>query len=208
MPLMASPQSGEFVPYVKMNAKAGRFYTKDDEGNEYEVTDFTAAFDMDNIQTGWFLYAPGVAPQITLDPSITQAAERPSDKHKRGFVVNVFSDKNLGGVREFSSTAGAVIEAINEVYDAWEAGKASNLGKTPIVKCTGVQGITGKHGTNYRPKLEIVAWADRPAALADAPRAQSNSGGQAAATPAPAPAPAGHTPPPGAGAPASADVEF
>jgi len=192
MAFMASNTGGgDFTPYVKYNAKAGRWYTKKDEQGaaEFEVTNMTAIFDMDNIRTGWFNFPTGGAPEKTFDPSLDEAAARPSENHKRGFQVDVFSEKNLLGKREFSSTAGTVIDAINPLHTDWEAGKAANPGKVPVVKCSGVLPIVGKHGTNYQPVFEIVSWTDRPAELG-APAAKSP-----AASP-PAAKPAAHTPPP------------
>lgn len=168
MPLMDTPNGdGNFTIYLKYNAKAGRWYTKDDkpEAAEYEVTNMTAVFDLANVKTGWFLFAAGVAPVKQFDPSLSVKAEKPGDGFKRGFEMLVFSDKNLGGVREFASTAGAVIESINTLYDAFLAAPESGAGKLPVVKCSGVQPVTGKHGTNYSPTLEIVSWVDRPDAL-------------------------------------------
>jgi hypothetical protein len=208
MGFMSNPASGggEFTVYVKYNAKAGRWYTREDkpEATEYEVTNMTAVFDIPNIKTGWFLFAAGVAPAKTFDPSLAEAAPKPGDGFKRGFELEVFSDKNLGGKREFSSTAGAVIESMNALYDAYVAAPESKAGKLPVVKCVGVLPITGKHGTNYQPQLEIVGWADRPAELGAAPSADAPA--------APAAKAAQHTPPPAAKAMASAgdvdDVEF
>lgn len=192
MGFMSNPATGgEFKVYVKYNAKAGRWYTKEDkpEADEFEVTDFTALFDMDNLKTGWFLFAPGVAPVKNMDPSLSEAAPKPGDGFKRGFELDVFSAKNLHGLREFSSTAGAVIEAMNDLYDHWIAGKDANPGKLPVVKCVQVLPVVSKHGTNYKPQLEIVGWADRPAEM------PSNGAPAMAAAPAPA-APAQHAPPP------------
>lgn len=191
MGFMSNPATGgDFKVYVKYNAKAGRFYTKEDkpESEEYEVVNLTAIFDMDNLKTGWFLFAPGVAPVKNMDPSLTEALPKPGDGFKRGFELDVFSEKNLGGIREFASTAGAVIDAMNDLYDHWVAGKASNPGKLPVVKCVGVLPVTSKHGTNYRPQFEIVSWADRPEALNGAAPAANNSA-PAASRPAPAPEP-------------------
>ncbi len=171
MGFMQSNTGGEggFTVYVKYNAKAGRWYTKEDkpEGVEFEVQNFTAVFDMDSLRTGWFLFAAGVAPSKVFDPSLVEASAKPSDQHKRGFELDVFSEKNLGGKREFSSTAGVVIDAMNALYDHWQAGRESNPGKLPIVKCVGVQPVVGKHGTNYAPQLEITGWAARPVELGE-----------------------------------------
>lgn len=202
MGFMSNPATGgEFKVFVKYNAKAGRWYTKEDkpEADEFEVTNMTAIFDMDNLRTGWFLFAPGVAPVKQFDPSLTEPSPKPGEGFKRGFELDVYSDKNLHGLREFASTAGAVIEAMNDLYDDWQANKAANPGKLPVVKCVGVSPVTNKHGTNYRPQLEIVSWADRPAEMTGAPTA---------ASPVPAPAAkAEHTPPPAAKAPAPAAVD-
>lgn len=178
---------GDFTVFVKYNAKAGRFYTKKDEpdAEEFEVKDMTAVFDMDGIQTGWFLFAPGVAPVKHMDPSLSEPAPSPGDGFKRGFQLNLFSEKNLLGLREFSSTAGAVIDAMNELHDHWLADKDKNAGKVPVVKCVGVSPITNKHGTNYKPQFEIVKWTDRPDAFDGKPVAST----QAASKPAPEPEP-------------------
>lgn len=190
MGFMSNPASGgDFDPYLKMNAKAGRFYTKNASGDEFEVVNLTAVFDMDNLKTGWFLFASGQAPQKTLDPSLTESTPKPSDLHKRGFELRVYSEKNLGGVREFASTAGIVIEAMNALYDAWMADKGKNPGKLPVVKCVDVHPITNKHGTNYQPQFEITGWADRPEALGGGAAAKAPP--PAAKTPEPAPAMAG-----------------
>lgn len=205
MGFMQSNSGGEggFKVFVSYNAKAGRWYTKEDkqDAEQFEVTNMTAIFDMDNLKTGWFLFAPGAAPVKNMDPSLSQAAAKPGDGFKRGFELDLFSEKNLLGLREFSSTAGIVIDAMNDLYDHWVAGKDANPGKLPVVKCVGVSPVTNKHGTNYKPQLEIVSWADRPSELAGpAHRAAPSS-----------PAPAAHTPPPAAKAPepvAADDVEF
>lgn len=160
---------GDFVTYVKYNAKAGRFYTKKDEpdADEFEVANMTAVFDMDNIQTGWFLFAPGVAPVKHMDPSLSEPLPSPGEGFKHGFQLNLFSEKNLLGLRQFSSTAGAVIDAMNDLHTDWEIAKAKNPGKVPVVKCVGVHPVANKHGTNYKPQFEIVSWTDRPAEMGD-----------------------------------------
>lgn len=205
MGFMSNPsQGGDFKVFVSYNAKAGRWYTKEDkpEAQQYEVGNLTAIFDMENLKTGWFLFAAGVAPVKQMDPSLSEASPKPAEGFKRGFELDLFSEKNLGGVREFASTAGVVIEAMNALYDEWMANKAANPGKLPIVKCGGVVPVTGKHGTNYQPSLSIVGWADRPAELSGAaPKVTETAG-----SPPPQKA-AEHAPPP-AKAPADDDVEY
>jgi hypothetical protein len=193
MGFMSVPSSGgDFKVFVSYNAKAGRWYTKNDGKDEpmFEVTDMTAVFDMPNLVTGWFKFSSGVAPEKVMDPSLADAAPNPGADFKRGFQIDLYSDKNLMGLREFSSTAGIVIEAMNNLYDMWMAAPENASGKLPVVRCSGVLPISNKHGTNYQPTFEIVGWTDRPAGL---------SGAEVAKASAPAPtatAPAAHMPPP------------
>lgn len=198
MGFMAAPvASGDFNTFIKYDARSGRWHTKPDGGGElYEVQNMTAVFDLENIRTGWFQFFEGQAPVKVFDPSLTEAAPRPSGEPKRGFEVLIWSDKNVGGLREFSSTAATVIEAMNELYDQWAANKDANPGKLPVVKCVGVQAVKTAKSTNYRPALEIVSWADRPEELVPAGDAPAATGAKAAepaqaAKPAPEPATAG-----------------
>lgn len=164
-----SGDGGDFKVYVKYNAKAGRWYTKEDkpDSEDFEVADMTAVFDFASLKTGWFLFAPGVAPVKQLNDELRHWAVKPSPDFKQGFQIDVFSNKNLLGVREFASTAGAVIEAMNNVYDDYDNSPESKAGKLPIVKCVSVKPIVNKHGTNYQPVLEIMGWVDRPAELTE-----------------------------------------
>ena len=187
----------DFKVFISFNAKAGRWYTKRDGQDEpqFEVTDMTAVFDMPGLQTGWFKFSAGVAPEKVMDPSFTAAAPNPGQDFKRGFQLDLYSEKNLKGLREFSSTAGIVIEAMNQLYDLWVAAPETAAGKYPVVRCVGVAPVTNKHGTNYQPKFEIVGWTARPEAFGD------NDQPAPAATPPAAAAPATHMPPPTAAAP-------
>lgn len=175
MGFMQSPTSGEdFKVYVAFNAKAGRWYTKEDKQDAelFEVKDLTAVFDFEALQTGWFLFAPGVAPVKQLNPTLTANTPRPGDGFKQGFQLNLFSNKNLLGVREFASTAGVVIDSMNELYDLYAAAPERKEGKLPVVRCVDAKPIVGAHGTNYSPIFQIMDWVERPPELATASPAQ------------------------------------
>lgn len=155
--------TGDFILYAKYNAKAGRWASKYEGEGDKEVANMTAIFDLENIKTGQIKFAAGQAPEQSFDSSVgANDATQPDDGFKRGFLVHIFSEKNIGGLREFSSNAGVCNEAMNSLYDAYEKGKGDNPGKLPVVKCAKVEAIEGKHGTNYQPVLEIIQWADRP----------------------------------------------
>lgn len=167
--------SGSFTPWVKYNAKAGRWYVKGDAG-DVEVVNPTFVADFQNIKTGWFAFASGQAPEKVLDPALTQRAEKPNrtftdasgkvkDSFKRGFLVNLFSNDAFGGVVELSSTAEAIATPISALYTQYSTAPESKSGKLPVVSVKGVNPVTNKNGTNYSPMFEIVKWIDRPAAF-------------------------------------------
>lgn len=164
MALGINTGGGDFDPYLKYNAKAGRWYTKPDGGgDEYELPSVVGIFDFANIKTGWFLFADGMAPEHSFHPSLKEKSPRPSDKHKEGFMLRVLlSSESGGGVKEFSSTAGGVINEIDAMHDYIEAALEFKAGKLPIVQFTGATPMKTKHGTNYIPTFKVIAWRDRP----------------------------------------------
>jgi hypothetical protein len=158
--------SGNIKPYVKFNAKADKWFVKGDDG-DVEIARPTFVADMANIATGWLRFREGEAPERTVDPSLDRAAPNPGEGFKRGFVLSVFSQKCFGGLVELSSPSIHMGNAIREVYQAFEEGRANHPGQVPVVSCTGSEPMKDKYGTNYRPRLELVKWVDRPAELPD-----------------------------------------
>lgn len=168
---------GDFDPFVKYNAKAGRWYVKKEEG-EVEVQNPTFVADFANIKTGWFHFSEGMAPSKVYDESLLSPAKKPDENHKRGFEIRLYSEQAFGGVVQFGSVSSIVCGTISDLHTAYEEGVKQNPGKLPVVQCTGTEADKGKYGTNYKPLFQILKWVDRPAALA-APQ-------QTTAAPAPA----------------------
>jgi hypothetical protein len=188
MPLNLSVGEGDFTPYLKYNAKAGRFYVKPEGATEeVEIVNPFLAIDMANIKTGWLYYAEGSGPEKVWDPSSSQMAPRPPGpkKFKRGFEVMVYgnaivpSTNKMLGLREFSSTAGNVISAILRMYAEYEAGAANNPGCVPAYTCNGVKPINGAYGVNYEPLFELRQWVPR----AKIPAFDEHAAGQADGAP-------------------------
>jgi hypothetical protein len=158
--------AGNFIPYLKYNAKAGRFHSKIDEPGkgDQEVKPMTAIFDLAQIKTGKFKFAAGVAPDLRFDSSIGAGDAQGDEGYKPGFYVLAFA-KSIGGLREFTSNAGVVNEAMNELYDAYIAAPEATEGKLPVVKCVKEDPIDRGHGANYKPVFAIQKWVDRPAEM-------------------------------------------
>ncbi len=133
-----------------------------------------------------------------MDASIERAAPLPGEGFKRGFVVMTFSPKFFGGAAEFSSASIHLANAVKDVFAQYEADRAANASKLPVISCTGSQPMKDKFGTNYRPSFVILKWVDRPAELPnESPVAPSDIWQGSAASTAPAArAPAQHVAPP------------
>jgi hypothetical protein len=164
MPLNLEPRPSDFIPYVKFKANAGRWYSKNVAGEQFEVANMTASFDLESIRVGWVHFSEGQAPDTAWD-SGSVAAAPPTPLHKRGFSLNVYSKKELGGVREFSSTSNVTIIAIKELYEKFENAAERKRGMVPVVRCDNVLPMKSKFGTNYQPVLTLARWVARPAEL-------------------------------------------
>jgi hypothetical protein len=171
--------SGSIKPYVKFNAKADKWFAKGEMG-DVEIGRPTFIADLPNIATGWLRFLEAQAPERVMDSSLDHAAPSPGNGFKRGFVLAVYSQNFFGGLAELSSASIHMGNAIQEVYATFEAERGSHLGQVPVVTCTGSEPMKDRYGTNYRPKLEIVKWVDRPAELPDQSPVEPSEGWQGA----------------------------
>ena len=169
MPLNLTTADADFTPYIKYNAKAGRFYIRPQGSpSDVEIVNPRLVFDMANIKTGYLFYAEGSGPEKVWDPSPTQMAAKPPGprKFKRGFEVMVFGGDDIPGIgklglRELSSTASNVITAILKMHAEYERDAPKNPGKVPFFRCTGVLPVAGAFGTNYEPEFKLMGWVER-----------------------------------------------
>lgn len=194
---------GDFVPYCKFDARAGRWFTKTPEG-DLDITDgFTAVFDFEQVEVGWMMFAAGTAPiYVTQDISLG-VPPKPPGEMKQGFRLNIALPASIagGGARELSSTAKALINVIDALHTEFGKAPEKAQGKLPVLKMNGTTVVEtkGPSGTsrNYSPNLVIAGWVDRPAVLpkkgqpaaaASAPAAQVTPPATGS-TPVPPPAP-------------------
>lgn len=186
---------GSFLPIVKFDARSGRVKRLDKPiggaAEEIDITkNFKAVFDLDHVEVGWAKFVAGQAPSWVMAPMRDDVAPppKPDDDHKKAFRVNLKLAKECGGdVRELGGSSKALIAGFKALHDAYEADRASNVGKLPVVVMDEARPIVtetrlGKN-TNYAPVFRITAWVNRPDGLAARPN------------PAPAPAPRPSAPP-------------
>ena len=202
--------SGSIKPYAKYNSKADKWFAKGPEG-DLEIQRPTFLADLKNVATGWLCFREGQAPERVIDPSLDNSAPSPGQDFKRGFVLAVYSQKFFAGFAEMSSASIHFSNAVRELYQQYEDQQGSNPGLVPVVECTGSEAMKDKYGTNYRPKLQIIKWAERPTDLPDvSPVDKADVWKGGAAAPKPAPAASVAAPAPKAAAPANplSEAEF
>jgi len=126
-----------------------------------------AVFDVAHLRTGWAAMAPEAIPEFEWDPSITQAAPRPTTpgEWKRAFECKVFAENALGGVRVWSSNSTGACMGIDALHDQYLAAANDNDGQVPVVEYTGPKHAKIGKGNTSIPQLKIVKWIDRPAEL-------------------------------------------
>lgn len=172
-----STGSGDFMPIVKYDARAGRMFRVDrvndgsgwNASSEDVTSGFKAVFDFENLQAGWMDFSTGGAPVFAVAPIGAPIPTKPTPAAKNGVKFVIKLSKEAAGdqpaVREVSSSAKAFLSGIEEVYTAYKTEAAANAGKLPIIameKTTPIKSGTGdKTSTNYRPTFKIVGWAAR-----------------------------------------------
>lgn len=170
---------GDFMPIIKYDARAGRFCRRDrveEAGqwvsHEIDITDgFAAIMDVANIEVGWmdFFNTP---PSIITQPASLGLPDKPErDTYKQGFRLHVKLKQDQGGdVREWCSSAKAVIRSVDALHDLYKTAPEAAQGRLPIVAMTGTtiieSGSGARSSKNYSPNFEIIGWADRPPGLA------------------------------------------
>ena len=196
---------GDFMPIVKYDARAGRIFRVDrtDSGNGFvtDAVDITSSFkaivDFENVEVGWIDFPAGSAPHFALVPMGAQLPDRPSLRHKNGVRFILKLAKDCGGtkpIREIAGTSKAFLSGVEAIFNTYQAEKAANVGKLPVIvleKTTPIKSGSGdKQSTNYQPTFRISGWAPRgdlvfqPKASAAAPVQQQNAqaGGTAPST--------------------------
>ena len=173
---ISTESGGNFVPYLKYDARAGRWFRKENrdkgETSPVDVTNgFTAVFDLATIEAGWIDFPTGAAPiQITRPIAQGIPPRPPGGNFKQGFRMMLALPAQLGGgAYEVSSSAKAMIGAIDALHTACASAPEMAQGKLPVVAMTGTTMIetNGPKGVtrNYAPVLAVQAWVPRPAPL-------------------------------------------
>jgi len=162
---------GDFLPFVKYDARSGRIFRRDREdgaSNDVDITrNFKAVMDLENVEVGWIDFNTGSAPSYSMVKAGNPFPAQPTPNHKKGSRTVIKLSKECGGdIREISSNAKAFGEAFDRLHDAYLEGLKANAGKLPVVAMVDavpkVSGTGAQKSTNYVPVFEIVSWVNRP----------------------------------------------
>jgi len=167
-------QAGDFLPYIAFNAKADKWFLNVNKEKIQVKGNLEFVLDFKSMQTGWFLFQDGLAPNVVLDPSLTEKSAQPSPKHKRGVKFPVLLKGEHPGVYEFSSVAGNVLKPLSDLHDLYLKEAEKNPNVAPVVKVgdsvevkSSFKNADGSNGTatNYMPTFSIANFINRPGAL-------------------------------------------
>ena len=135
--------------------------------------------DIANVQLGW-LKLSGGRDWVEWPSNDPTQAPRPSDQHKQGFLVKMFSKKLFGDepVRELCTSQTGMNIFIKKLYEECEASPDFKAGKVPAIAITKAkEKMKIGAGSTRVPPYEIKKWMNRPTELA--------GGSPVAAAPAP-----------------------
>jgi len=167
-----SAGGGDFLPVLKYDARAGRFFRMDrvDTGSGFatEPTDITPIVkfiaDFENVEVGWINFPLGGVPDFKLVPIGSRLPDQPSTDHKNGLRFMLKLSKECGGdkpIREIAGTSKAFLGAIEAVYTQYLAEKVANAGKLPVLTVDKITPVKSQSSTNYHPTFRISGWAPR-----------------------------------------------
>jgi hypothetical protein len=176
--------SGDYNDFVKYDANAGRLFRMDKDATTYEQlpVDITTpaprfAIDFGSLEVGYGFFSQGNPPDLRLVPYGQPLPEQPRDldekkrlKFRPTFRVKLVG-KVLDGLREWTSQANCVMEAVEDLHQKFKEHPEAQAGKVPIVEMTRTLPVTlgkGKRArTIYAPCFQIIGWTERTAEMGD-----------------------------------------
>lgn len=173
--------------YIRYNASTGTWNV---DGNQVQLGQFLV--DPTSLKTGWGKIVAGTAPSWQWDTRPGVKGDQPSDEHKRGFSLQIYS--KAIGQREWSTNSAGSNKGLSAIWGAIADQSVANPGKVPVLKYTGSTVIAIGKGSTQVPNFTLEKWIEAPAdfVLYDARGFTQTQNSQPApatkAAPAPAPA--------------------
>lgn len=167
-----SKSSGDILPILKYDAKAGDFIRQDrfqdasgawTKSEEEVKLPLKFAADFENMEVGWLSFASG-HPDFAMTRIGGEMPDRPSPDHKQAFRIRL-TNKDLG-LRELSGSSKTLLRAMDSLHDEYVSQSAANPGKFAVVAVTDLE--TTKVNTPQgelrfkSPVWHIESWMDTP----------------------------------------------
>jgi hypothetical protein len=176
-------RTGDFLPIVKYDARAGRFYKMEkrvDGGSDpIELPPGTKfAFDIGTLEAGFVAFtAQGPVRHMVPYSSGVALPPQPQDKDgegklmfRPGFWVKIAGNA-LDGVREWCSNAAVLLNALDELYQQIISTPEAASGQIPLISISGTVAVKSGSGarasTNYAPIFRLEGWTNRPDLLGE-----------------------------------------
>ncbi len=210
--------SGSFLPIVKYDARAGRFFRVDKDNGITEQVDITDpnmkfAIDFGSIEVGYVQFSAQGPVRHMVPYDGRSLPAQPQDKGVDGKLLSrpgfyaLVAGQALGGIREWCSNAAILLNALDELFNLYAEQPEAAAGKIPLISIVSTVPVTSGTGaqksTNYKPVFKIVGWVDRLADMGErtvpppAPKAIPAAAAPATPPPVqPTPTPAAATAPP------------
>ena len=152
--------------FVRYSIEDNMWLMSTPEGEPRDVTDAIMSnpiyVDIANIKMGWLKLTGGRdwIEWADNDPSKTP---KPSDAHKQGFSLFMFSKKVFGEEepqREFNSSQVGMLEFVKKLYDELE--DTFEDGKAAVIQLTGASRVKIGRGSSRIPTYKFIAMKESP----------------------------------------------
>ena len=211
-------QSGNFLPLVKYDARAGRFFRVEKDNGITEQVDITStdlkfAIDFGSIEVGYVQFSAQGPIRHMVPYDGRPLPAQPQDKGVDGKLLSrpgfyaLVAGQAIGGIREWCSNAAILLNALDDLFNLYAEQPEAAAGKIPLISIVSTVPVTSGTGaqksTNYKPVFKIMGWVDRLADMGErtvpppAPKAIPAAAAPATPPPVPpTPTPAAATAPP------------
>lgn len=165
--------------YIRYNASTGTWNV---DGQPVQFGQFL--LDPTSLKTGWGKITAGTAPSWQWDTRPGVKGEQPTEEHKRGFSLQLYS--KAIGQREWSTNSAGSNKGLSAIWGAISDQAVANPGKVPVMKYTGSTVIAIGKGSTQVPNFTLDKWIDAPAEFVLHDARGFNEGENSAPEPAPA----------------------
>lgn len=159
---------GDFLPFIKYNAKLGQWLVKVDKNQpDVVVANPRFAMDMKNVKQGWLNFGVSGLQAWWWEAGVRTPMPE-GIPVKDGFQVILYGpdpQPALGnkpiGLRQWTSNANATKEGFVTAYSEWEQNAGQHPGELPVFQMTGATRIPGANGDSFAPVFTLTGWVER-----------------------------------------------